>query len=205
MHKHKFPYLTLIFAVPLILGIAILGFWYLTVRIEKKPLLPDYGSVPSFNLITEENKPFSREELTDKVTIVDFIFTECAGACPVMSMKMSALQDTFRSDPKLHFLSFSVDPATDSPAVLSTYARNHQAIPGKWTFLTGQKNAIYSLTKDGFHLGVDMEGEDAILHSQKFVIVDYEGKIRGYYDSDDDSAMRDLVRDARILLARLSG
>jgi protein SCO1/2 len=73
-------------------------------------------------------------------------------------------------------------------------------VPGKWFFLTGDKQAIFTLTRNGFHLGLDTEGLDAIIHSQKFVLVDANADIRGYYDSDD--AMRRLIADARALAAR---
>jgi protein SCO1/2 len=204
MPRNKFPYIIIIFIAPFLLGVGILAYWYWTVRIEKKALLPNYGSVPEFSLTTEENKSFSRDQLMGKVTIADFIFTQCAGSCPVMTMKMGELQDTFKTVPDLNFVSFSVDPETDNPGVLTEYARNHNAIQGKWHFLTGSKKLIYSITKEGFHLGLDIEGTDAIIHSQKFVLIDGHAEIRGYYDSEDENAMKNLVQDARILVSKIS-
>ncbi len=204
MRPGKTVYLSIIFIVPFFLGVALLAYWYWTVRIEKKALLPDFGTVPEFSLTTEHRRPFTHDALTGKVTIADFIFTECAGSCPVMSMKMEGLQDTFRLNAELQFVSFSVDPETDTPEVLALYAQNHHAIRDKWFFLTGSKKLITSITKQGFHLGLDVEGSDAIIHSQKFVLIDSHAHIRGYYDSDDDGAMSRLVQDARILLGRMS-
>ena len=203
MRPGKFPYIFIIFIIPFLLGVGILAYWYWTVRIEKKSLLPEFGSVPEFSLTTESNSPFSRTQLLGKVTIADFIFTQCAGSCPVMTMKMGELQDTFKFAPELEFVSFSVDPETDTPAVLREYASNHNAISGKWFFLTGQKKIIYDLTKQGFHLGLDIEGENAIIHSQKIVLIDGKGTIRGYYDSDDENAMKGLIHDARILIGKI--
>lgn len=204
MRPGKSVYLGIIFIVPFLLGVTILGYWYWTVRIEKKALLPDYGTVPDFSLTTEHRQPYTRDALMGKISIADFIFTECAGSCPVMSMKMEELQDTFHTQPDLRFVSFSVDPETDTPEVLAEYARNHHAIRDKWCFLTGSKKLITSITREGFHLGLEVEGTDAIIHSQKFVLIDNHAHIRGYYDSDDDSAMTRLILDARILLDKIS-
>ena len=121
----------------------------------------------------------------------------------MMSTKMSELQARFKDDPHIVFVSFSVDPETDTPDLLTQYAKQYGAIKGKWIFLTGNKDSIYSLTKQGFHLGLDIEGENTIIHSQKFVLVDHHGSMRGYYDSEDAEAMKDLVRDAEILSRRV--
>ena len=199
MSRKKTLFIASIFGIPLTLGVAILGYWYFTMRMEKKVLLPVYGPVPEFTLTSEDNRQVSQNGFKRKVSIVDFIFTTCSGTCPMMSMKMSELQTTLANDPLVQFISFSVDPETDTPEVLSAYAQQYHANTGRWIFLTGNKQDIYDLTKQGFHLGLDIEGENAIIHSQKFVLVDYDGAIRGYYDSEDDEAMKNLVRDARIL------
>lgn len=193
-----------IFIVPFTLGISIVGYWYWTTRIEKRSLLPSYGTVPEFSLTTQAKLPFTADSLAGRITVVDFIFTECAGACPMMSTKMADLQRTFADESRIRFVSFSVDPATDTPPVLTEYGARYGADPRRWTFLTGDRKAIESLTKSGFHLGLDIEGENAILHSQKFVLVDQHAAIRGYYDSEDDASMKTLVRDARILAAKIS-
>ncbi len=203
MPRPKFIYVVVVFLVPLLLGAGVLMVWYWTVRVEKRSLLPNYGEVPVFSLTTETNGAFTTRNLRGALTITDFIFTSCAGTCPTMTMKMGELQDTFRTVEAVRFLSISVDPATDSPAVLAKYARAHNAIPGRWTFLTGPKPVITALSKQGFHLGLDADDENAILHSEKFILIDDEGAIRGYYDSDNEEQMRALIADTRRLLRRL--
>lgn len=202
MPSKKFLFVLVVFGTPLILGLIIIGHWYWTSRLEKKALLPTFGEVPQFSLISESERTVSQNNFQGKISIVDFIFTQCAGACPVMSTKMSELQQTFSAQSNIQFISFSVDPEDDSTAALREYARQYNATPGKWIFLTGSKEMIYRLTKEGFHLGLGIEG-DGIIHSQKFVLVDLHGAIRGYYDSDDDQAMKDLVRDATILAKKI--
>jgi protein SCO1/2 len=193
----------IIFGIPFTLGMAIVTYWYISNRVEKKVLLPTYGTVPEFRLTSEERSPVSRRQLLGKITIADFIFTQCAGACPVMSSKMSELQQSLLADPHAQFVSISVDPETDTPEVLRQYAKQYGAVSGRWRFLTGDRTAIYGLTRDGFHLGLDIEGDSAIIHSQKFVLIDQEAGIRGYYDMDDSDAVRSLLHDTRILSSRV--
>jgi|SRR6267378_2893212 len=203
MKDRKQILLLTIFGIPFTLGMFIVGYWYLTTRIEKKILLPSFGAVPEFRLTSQDGVALSRESLLGKVTIADFIFTECAGACPLMSAKMKELQETFRLDPRTRLFSFSVDPETDTPDVLRQYARQYDAVPGKWFFLTGERKAIDRLTREGFHLATGVDADSAIIHSQKFVLIDHHATIRGYYDSDDSDAVNNLVRDARILSRRV--
>lgn len=181
-----------------VLALLGLGLWYWNARHAVQ--LPVVSRVPEFSFTTEEGAPFTRADLQGRVSIVDFVFTTCGGTCPMMSTKMSELQTELRGDVRVQFVSVSVDPETDTPAVLAAYGKGYGAVPGKWFFLTGDKQAIFTLTRSGFHLGLDTEGLDAIIHSQKFVLVDANADIRGYYDSDD--AMRRLIADARALAAR---
>jgi protein SCO1/2 len=173
------------------------GVWYWNSRAGSS--LPVVSRVPAFRLTTESGLTYTQDSLANRVTIVDFIFTSCGGTCPMMSTRMSELQATLINDPKIRFLSYSVDPETDSPEVLAAYGKGYGAAPGRWTFLTGDKKAIFDLTRNGYHLGLDTEGLEAIIHSQKFVLVDRRGDIRGYYDSEDPAAMETLVAHARQL------
>ena len=159
------------------------------------------GRVPEFSLTSEEGTTVTRANLINKVTIADFIFTSCAGICPTMSTKMSQLQTQLKDNPLALCISFSVDPEADTPEILKGYGENYGAINGRWMFLTGNKKEIYTLSRNGFHLGLDVDTTDtnAIIHSQKFVLIDRHAVIRGYYDSDDESAMTQLVLDTKSL------
>lgn len=203
MNRTKYVFLALIFFIPFLLGVGIVGYWFWTSRVEQQALLPSFGPVPAFSLTTETKEPFTRRNLEGSISVVDFIFTQCGGACPVMSSKLAGLQPTLLTDPHIQFVSFSVDPQNDTPEVLQEYARQYGAREGRWTFLTGPKPDIAHISRDGFHLGLDVEGDSTIIHSQKFVLVDHHGVIRGYYDSEDDEAMTLLVRDAKALAAKV--
>ena len=160
--------------------------------------LPRLGAVPTFSLTADDSTAFTTNEIRGHVIIADFIFTNCGGPCPLMSAQMQELQREFQKESDIRLLSFSVDPDNDTPGVLRTYGQRFGALSGKWTFLTGLKSTIYNLTRNGFHLALD-EDQDAIAHSTKFVLIDKETSIRGYYDSDDRGSMKRLVEDARSL------
>ncbi len=169
--------------------------------------LPVYGEVPDFSLIEKSGRPVGASDLKGRVWIADFIFTHCAGPCPLMSSRMSQLQQKWAENPKMGFLSFSVDPDRDSPAVLNKYAERYGAKEG-WLFLTGDKKQIYDLISRNFHLGVgDVPAEERdavdqmVRHSTKFVLLDRDLRIRGYYDSDNPQAMGQLEKDAANLLS----
>jgi cytochrome oxidase Cu insertion factor (SCO1/SenC/PrrC family) len=161
--------------------------------------LPELGRVPPFTLVAETGDTVDQSLFQDKVSVVDFVFTSCAGICPMMSGTMAYMQQEFSHHPGIQLVSFSVDPETDTPEVLREYGERYGAIPGRWTFLTGPKPLIYDITRTGFHLGVETQGENAIIHSQKFVLVDRRGAIRGYYDSDSTDAIDALQEDAIFL------
>ncbi len=169
--------------------------------------LPVYGRVPEFTLTERSSSEARLSDLKGKVWIADFIFTHCAGVCPLMSGRMKNLQEKLGHFPDIRFVSFSVDPERDTPEVLNRYAGRYQADPVKWLFLTGDKDTIRRLSEQHFHLGVgeipveERENLDqSVQHSSKFVLVDGGGKIRGYYDSESESALEKLVHDAESLL-----
>lgn len=172
-----------------------------TVRMNRSHTasLPKMGTIPNFSFTADNHTTFTNEHLLGKVTIADFIFTTCAGPCPMMSGHMQQLQATFQTHPDLQLVSFSVDPDYDTPDILHEYANRFGAISHRWYFLTGDKHRIYGLIKEGFHLPV-ADDENTIAHSTKFVLIDQQSAIRGYYDSDDDSALTVLTHDAQSLL-----
>jgi protein SCO1/2 len=163
--------------------------------------LSSYGTLPKFDLVNQDAEPFGSQRLAGKIWIADFIFTTCRGPCPIISTRMSELQKPLeKSD--VHLVSFSVDPETDTPPVLRTYADKLRKEPFRWDFLTGAKDAIASLSRDGFKLGI-ADGEqpgDGPVHSTRFVLVDRRGTIRGYYDALAPDGVTKLLADTNHLL-----
>lgn len=183
------------------LGIVVLIF--VQNRQERKPQLPIYGAVPEFSLVAEDGRAVTRSDWFGKVAVVDFIFTYCAGTCPIMSTQMSKLQSVFAGSDAVRFVSITVDPERDTPEVLQEYAKQYDAKLHQWMFLTGEKSVIYQLSRNGFRLGVaEEEGseEEPIIHSLKFVLLDRQSRIRGYYDGTEDESVQQLIVDMRTLL-----
>jgi protein SCO1/2 len=141
------------------------------------------------------------KQLAGKIWIADFIFTTCRGPCPIISTRMSELQKPLeKTDVRL--VSFSVDPETDTPPVLRAYADKLRKEPFRWDFLTGSKDAIASISRDGFKLAI-AEGEEpgsGPVHSTRFVLVDRRGTIRGYYDALAADGLTKLLADTNHLL-----
>lgn len=158
--------------------------------------LPDVQA-PAFSLVDQNNVPFSSEELRGKVWVADFFFTTCTGPCPILTLHMSQL-DKRLTDPRIQFVSFSIDPESDTPAALKAYGSKFSPSP-RWHFLTGPDNATYAIAKDLKLPAVPASGHNPIFHSTKFVLVSPAGKVAGYYDSSDPASLDKLAADARAL------
>jgi protein SCO1/2 len=135
------------------------------------------------------------------VAVYNFIFTHCAGTCPIMTNNMRALTPLIDKDAPVRFVSITVDPTRDTPQVLSAYAARLRNDP-RWTFLTGDRDAIVDVSVKGFKLtaGDPMPGGEALLHSSKFAVADRNGVIRGYYDGTDGRVADEVAKAVEQLL-----
>jgi protein SCO1 len=158
--------------------------------------------IPDFTLVNQRNEAVGSAEMKGKITVVDFFFTSCPSICPVMSSEMERVNDMFREEPNLQIFSISIDPTYDTPEILQEYANKHKAKAGKWDFLTGDKEEIYQLAKCGFILPTldGMGVPDDFAHSDKFVLIDEQGRIRGYYSGTNREDVDLLVLEAKVLL-----
>jgi cytochrome oxidase Cu insertion factor (SCO1/SenC/PrrC family) len=118
------------------------------------------GKVPNFTLMERSGQPLSTADLQGEVWIANFIFTRCADTCPVVSSRMAQLQKAFAAEDDVRLVSITVDPAHDSPEVLARYADKIGAHPQRWLFLTGKKEHIYRLAREGFRMGVNDPHDD---------------------------------------------
>jgi len=159
--------------------------------------LPVLGQIEDFALTDQTGASFSSSALNGTVYVADFIFTSCAGICPTMSGAMAQLHRAFASAGSVEFVSISVDPATDTPEVLAAYGERYGADPATWHFLTGPDETIQGIGYEQFQLG---SGDDPLIHSNKFVLVDGLGRIRGYYDGTDPASVERLGTDLAELL-----
>lgn len=176
-----------IIAVALILSV--LAFTAQRAGGARADYLPRLYPTPPFELTDSHGESFGLDRLAGKVWVADLIFTRCSGPCPMMSRHMADLHEAFQNETDVHFVSISVDPEHDTPEVLETYAARFSAADSdRWHFLTGPIDAVTTLSVDGFKLGYDGE---PIFHSTRFVLVDRQGYIRGYFDGTESN---DLVR-----------
>jgi Uncharacterized protein SCO1/SenC/PrrC, involved in biogenesis of respiratory and photosynthetic systems len=153
--------------------------------------LPKLFPIPEAQLVNEANKPVRMSELKGKVVVYDFIFTSCAGTCPMMTATMRRLTTKIPKDANVRFVSISVDPIRDTPQVLRDYAMHVRNDP-RWTFLTGDRKTIVDLSVTGFKLAAgDATGapDESVLHSTKFAVADRNGVIRDYYSATNDDAV----------------
>ncbi len=185
---------------------------FIRFRLAPRPLpraLPDLGAAPAFRLTERSGQAFSSEQLAGKYWVADFIFTSCAGSCPAMSTQMRDLQQSFSKAGQVLLVSFSVDPTHDTPEQLRGYADGYMAQSDRWFFLGGSEGEVAALARNGFKLAAGeandandpsvVAGAPAIVHSQRFVLVDPAGRIRGYYDGTRSDTVQQIIADVRAL------
>ncbi|HEV7767114.1 MAG TPA: SCO family protein [Thermoanaerobaculia bacterium] len=180
---------------------AVLLTFAILVACQPKPELPQLFPVPNAQLVDETGRALQLDSMKGSVTVYNFIFTSCTGICPIMTNNMRAVTTKIDKDAPVRFVSISVDPARDTPAVLAEYAKRNRNDP-RWTFVTGERDAIVNLSIKGFKLaaGDPMPGGEALLHSGKFAVADKQGMIRGYYEATDGTVADEVERAVEALL-----
>jgi len=154
------------------------------------------GQVPSFSLTNFDGSVITDQQLNDKISIVSFIFTQCEGACPIMSENMSILQKRFSASDDVQFLSITTDPDYDTLDILEKFSSNYSN-NDNWFFLRGNLIEIIELSEKGFYLSAALLPAG---HSTRFVLVDKELNIRKYYEGTIESNIFELQSDIVTLL-----
>ncbi len=154
---------------------------------------PVMYTLPQYSLVDHQQRPFEPDTLRGRVWVAGFVFTTCPSSCPAVTQAMADLRDRFdRYSVDVDMVSFTVDPAHDTPAVLAEYFAQQGIDNDKWRFVTGQPRDALRLIRHGFKLGVgdreaDQEGVAYdIAHSTKLALVDGEGNVRGFYNINDE-------------------
>lgn len=168
-----------------------------------------WHQLKNFSLLNQEGKTVTLDDLKGKIIIADFFFTHCPTICPTLTLNMKRLAESIHSgervgDPtnkQIHFISFSIDPERDSVERLKFWADKYQINPEQWWLLTGDKKLIYDLVIDELKVGVvDGKGVDTnFIHSDRFVLIDSNRHVRGYYSGLDSAALGKLSRDLVML------
>jgi protein SCO1/2 len=167
--------------------------------------IPDtlYHTVRDFKLVNQLGDSVRFPVDTAKITVVNFFFSRCPSFCKSMNAEMALVVGAYNKNDFLRFLSISVDPEYDTPAVLFEYAKSYKHRPGKWEFLTGDKKLIYSLAKQDFLVDAieDTTSTVNFIHSPMLILLDTHKRIRGYYDSGSKEQVDKLADEIKVLIA----
>ena len=162
--------------------------------------LPIVKPVPKFSFYNQDGESFSEKNFEDKITILDFFFTSCAGPCPIMAYNMKELYHDFSKIQEIQFVSITVDPKIDSETKLKQYAEVQGVYDSRWQFLFSDLDSIKNLKRNGFMLYADELPQG---HAVKFVLIDQNGLIRKYFDGTDDASIASLRKDITNLAKNL--
>lgn len=160
-----------------------------------------YHKIAPFSLTNQNGEIITERDYLNKIYVADFFFTTCPTICPKMTENMGSLQRKYLEDSQIKFLSYSVTPQIDSVAQLKKYALEKGVIDTKWNLLTGDKKEIYKLARESY-LAVKEDGDGGpydMIHTENFILVDPEQRIRGFYDGTDQQEMQTLINDIAIL------
>jgi protein SCO1/2 len=180
-------------------GLLVLGILFVSCTPQKT--IPVYFAVPDWTLTNQEGMSFSSSQLKGQVYIANFIFSRCPSVCPKMLKDSEKLQQDLLSLTNVKMLTFTVDPEQDTPPVLKKLSLQYNAKADFWFFLTDSDPVkLFSLYKEGFKVNVSeaQPSKDLfdIAHSEKMVLVDQRGQIRGYYSYNK---LNELIDDIKIL------
>ena len=157
--------------------------------------------IADFTLINQNGDTITQNDYKDKIYIADFFFTRCQTICPIMTVNMVDLQEFYKKDTDIMFLSHSVTPIIDSIPVLKDYAVKKGVIDAKWNLVTGDKKHIYELARKSYFAVLD-EGDGGtqdFIHTEQFILVDKKRQIRGFYDGTDKKDVQRIFKDIEIL------
>ena len=207
--------------VLLVLSIIIVGLFY--IALKPKEVLPvfqpamvtpelvdesiqfvkKYHTIAPFSMTNQNGETITEKEYDNTIYIADFFFTTCPSICPIMTKNMYTLQEKLVDLPQVKLLSFSVTPKIDSVAQLKRYALKNKVDDMRWNLVTGDKKEIYALARKSY-LVVKDDGDGGpydMIHTENFVLVDKQKRIRGFYDGTQLEAMDDILRDIELLVS----
>lgn len=155
-----------------------------------------------FSLTDQTGNTFTQAEVDGRIVVADFFFTTCQTICPRMTAEMARVQEAYKDEPRLLSLSHSVTPEIDTVEALAAYAAMHNADPARWRFLTGPRQQIYALARKSYFAALDEGdgGPDDFVHTENFVLVDPQRRLRGFYDGTKTEDVDRLIGDIKKLL-----
>ena len=158
--------------------------------------------IGSFSLINQNGKTITEKDFNNKIYIADFFFVTCPTICPKMTKQMKRVYQKFESNNDVLILSHTVMPEHDSVPILKEYEIKNEVFAPKWNFVTGDKKQIYNLARKSYFAAIT-EGDggvDDFIHTENFVLIDKEKRIRGFYDGTSEQDVDRLINDVSTLL-----
>ncbi len=160
-----------------------------------------FHQVGDFHLLNQEGKTISQKDLDGKIYVANFFFASCKSVCPQMNENVRRIQEKFKGVDELKIVSYTVDPENDTIPALAAYALKMKADNKQWWFLTGQKDSIYDLARDGYLLpAAQRTKENDFFHSQDLMLIDKEKRIRGIYDGTERAEVDTLIDEIKVLM-----
>lgn len=175
--------------------------------VDPELLRVGYGhTIGKFSFLDQDGKLITQEDVRGKVYVVEYFFTTCGTICPKMNKQMQRVHKAYKGNKNVNILSFTVDPKTDTVEQMKRYATQHGADASQWHFLTGSKDSLYRLARTSFFVLKPAEAENQgdvgsdFIHTNNFVLVDKQMRIRGYYDGTSAKEVDKLIHDIDHLL-----
>lgn len=162
--------------------------------------------IGEFEFLNQDGQKTGLKDVKGKVFVAEYFFTTCGTICPKMNAEMQRVQEAYKNNPDFKILSLTVDPEIDTVAQMKQYAEGHGAVKGQWHFLTGKKEDLYKLARTSFFVLKPAEAQNLgdagsdFIHTNNFVLVDQQLRIRGYYDGTNSHEVDKLIRDIQRLL-----
>lgn len=163
------------------------------------PVLPAVGGESTFTsnfngttLRDQDGRPFAPARLAGKTTLYNFVFTGCSTVCPMQTRVLAEVQRGLKPDvrDRVHFVSVSLDPLTDSPAVLKAYARSMGVDLKHWSFVTGRPEDIDKVAERLRLFKTEAGARRPDDHATSLWLADREGRLRQRYPGNPPDGAR---------------
>lgn len=175
--------------------------------VDPELLRVGYGhKIGDFSFLDQNGNTITQKDVKGKVFVAEYFFTTCQTICPIMNKQMQRVHEAYSENDKVNILSFTVNPEIDTVEQMKRYADEHEADAEKWHFLTGEKDKLYELARKSFFVLKPAESQNLgdvgsdFIHTNNFVLVDQEMRIRGYYDGTNKKEVDRLIKDIEVLL-----
>ena len=197
--------LVIVLALPVLLAVLLkkskFGYKELPIYTSDEMGIEVPYSIDSFLLTDQNNSPFTRDSIGDKIFISNFFFTSCPDVCPTINGHIKIATQKLENSTDILFLSHTVDPYNDSVSAMKDYAEMFEANDNQWKFLTGKKSTIYHLARDSYKAVIqEVPDTNTFIHSEKIMLIDKQFRVRGIYNGMNFDEVMDLIKDARFLL-----